>query len=162
LVMMRTWGWEAGMPRLRERLASEATSQAIRGLLDWMDGLEAAAPRRLRQQAALAGWVLLGRAWGGDPGRHFEQGAGRPAAAASMREAAAIADLKDTVLQGAIVHQRGFLLYHAGRLGEAAAALLEALALYGHDHFLTADLLNNLGLVYANKNHFHFANELIN
>jgi class 3 adenylate cyclase/predicted Ser/Thr protein kinase len=161
LVLLRTWGWEAGIGKLKSSLGKRETPPEAWQMLDWLrgdrdvpaDALERFA--RLRQHPALAGWALLGRAWQANRDHLFDR------TEAFLREAQSAGDPRDNILQAALALQRGFWLYQEGRLGEALAALHQALGLCGHDHFLTADVLGTLGLVYANKNNFQAAHELI-
>lgn len=164
LVLMRTWGWEAGVGRLKASLGKGGLSQDKPDtwlLFDWLRGDEAIPPditarfRQLRQYSALTGWVLLGRGWQANRYHNFER------ADLILREAVETADPRDNILQAAIAHQRGFWFYQAGRLAEALAQLRAALGMCGHDHFLTADVLGTMALVYANKNNFQTAHELI-
>jgi class 3 adenylate cyclase len=161
LVLMRTWGWEAGIGKLKSSLGKRDNLPEAWLLLDWLRGdgaVDAEALKRfrgLRQYAALAGWALLGRAWQANRDHLFDRTEGL------LREAQAAGDPRDNILQAALALQRGFWLYQEGRLGEALSSLHQALGLCGHDHFLTADVLGTLGLVYANKNNFQAAHELI-
>jgi class 3 adenylate cyclase len=160
LVLLRTLGWEAGVVELKRSLGKRENPPEAWLLLDWLRGDDAvpadalARFRGLRQHAALAGWALLGRAWQANRDHLFSR------TESLLREAAAVGDPRDNVLQAALALQRGFWLYQEGRLAEALAALHQALGLCGHDHFLTADVLGTLGLVYANKNNFQMACEL--
>jgi serine/threonine protein kinase/class 3 adenylate cyclase len=161
LVLMRTWGWEAGVGKLKSSLGKREHPPEAWQLLDWLRG-ERDVPedalarfRGLKQHAALAGWALLGRTWQANRNHQFNL------TEALLREAQAVGDPRDNILQAALAFQRGFWQYQEGRLAEALAALHQALGLCGHDHFLTADVLGTLGLVYANKNNFQAAHELI-
>jgi serine/threonine protein kinase/class 3 adenylate cyclase len=161
LVLLRTWGWEAGVGKLKASLLKREVPSEAWLLHNWLRGDEHVPAetiqgfRGLRQHAALAGWVLLGQAWQANRDHLFDRTEGL------LREAQAVGDPRDNILQSALGLQRGFWLYQEGRLGEALAALHQALGLCGHDHFLTADVLGTLGLVYANKNNFQAAHELI-
>jgi serine/threonine protein kinase/class 3 adenylate cyclase/tetratricopeptide (TPR) repeat protein len=160
LVLLRTWGWEAGVGKLKTSLGKRENPPEAWLLLDWLRGDSVPADmlarfRGLRQYPALAGWALLGRGWQANREHQFDRTEGL------LREAAASGDPRDNVLHAAVAHQRGFWLYQEGRLAEALHSLHQALGLCGHDHFLTADVLGTLGLVYANKNNFQAASELI-
>ncbi len=162
LLLLRTWGWEAGVEKVRPLLGgqpAEGRDPRLGLLLRWVQGepeVRAEARRQfqgVRQGEALAGWALLGEAYTHNRNHNFGRAEGL------LREAAAEGDAQDHILQASIAHQRGFWLYHAGKLGEALSALHQALDLCGREHFLTARVLSTLGLVYANKNNFHAARE---
>jgi class 3 adenylate cyclase len=160
LVLLRTWGWEAGIGKLKTSLGKKENPPEAWLMLDWLAGHvvppdAAAAFQNLRRHAALAGWALLGQAWQANRNHLFHR------TEAILREAQAAGDPRDNILQAALLLQRGFWLYQEGRLGEALSALHQALGSCGHDHFFTADVLGTLGLVYANKNNFQAAHELI-
>jgi class 3 adenylate cyclase len=164
LVLLRTWGWEVGVEKVRARLIpaeGETDDPAVSLLVHWLEGDEAAlaeAPARpghLRPSPALSGWVLLGLAFLANQSHHFDRVEGL------FREAAATGDPHDTALRAGISYQRGFWLYHKGDLDGALTALHEALNVCGRDHFLTGAVLDTLGLVYANRNSFHTACELL-
>jgi class 3 adenylate cyclase/predicted Ser/Thr protein kinase len=161
LVMLRTWGWEAGVERFVSGKAWYEDLESTRLLRSWLRGdekVQALARERfrgMRQYPALAGWALLGRAWIANRYHDFGK------AESLLRETAKLGDLRDNVLRGAIDHQLGFWCYQSGRLGEALMRLHAGLDLVGHDHFLTADVLNSMALVYANKNNYQAAHEFI-
>jgi class 3 adenylate cyclase/predicted Ser/Thr protein kinase len=160
LVLLRTWGWEAGVARLRERLErpGDAQPEELALLLEWLAGQPDAHERALecfkgqRQLPTLAGWALAGQAFLANSQHHF----GR--ALQLLRQASA-ADPRDNILQAELSIQRAFRLYQTGELDEAIAALHVALDLCGRQHFLTGVALDVLGLVYANKNNFLAAAE---
>jgi class 3 adenylate cyclase/predicted Ser/Thr protein kinase len=159
LVELRRWGWEVGIFRLRPRDCSEAEQDPRRTLLlRWLGGEadhgEALAEfRGVRQLPALTGWALVGRAY--TCNRRHEFARVEPL----LREASARGDPGDHILQASIAHQRGFYHYSEGRLNDALTALLQALDACGRDHFLTGQVLDTLGLVYARKDNFQAARE---
>jgi class 3 adenylate cyclase len=159
VVLLRTWGWESGVGKGAMARFKDVPEGWL--LFDWLRGDETVPAemldrfRSLRQYSALCGWALVGRGWQANREHHFDR------TEALLREAEAVGDPRDNVLRAAISLQRGFWLYHQGRLSEALASLHQALAHCGHDHFLTADVLGTMGLVYANKNNFQTAHELI-
>jgi class 3 adenylate cyclase len=162
MLLLRTWGWEMGVEKLAARLAStpaaEGTPLAL--LLGWLQGQEAAGEgahvvAAVRTCPALNGWALVGRAALCNRKHDFGQ------AEALLREAAECTrdQPRDSALEAVMAHQRGFWLYQVGRLGESLAALHQALEMCGREHYMTSQVLDTLGLVYANKNNFHAARE---
>jgi class 3 adenylate cyclase/tetratricopeptide (TPR) repeat protein/predicted Ser/Thr protein kinase len=157
LVQLRTWGWLAGVHKLRARLEGQPGPGQL--LLRWLRGEEQSRAEAIgqfrpsRQFSALAGWALVGEAYQHNRDHDFAR------ADCLLREAADQGDPRDNVLQASIAHQKGFFLFHAWRPSEAVTALHEALALCGREHFLTGPILDTLGLVYASKNNFLAARE---
>jgi class 3 adenylate cyclase/tetratricopeptide (TPR) repeat protein len=162
LLLLRTWGWEAGIDKINARLGkqpAEGQDPQLALLLRWVQGEVAVREearhqfRGARQLSALEGWALVGEAFVHNRNHNFCR------AEAVLREADARGDPRDNILQASIAHQRGFWLYQVGKLGEALTALHQALDLCGREHFLTGQVLDTLGLVYANKNNFYAARE---
>jgi class 3 adenylate cyclase/predicted Ser/Thr protein kinase len=159
LVELRTWGWEVGTFRLRPHACPETEKEPRCVLLTrWLSGEveqeEALAEfRGVRQLPALTGWALLGRAY--TCNRRHEFARVEPL----LREASTRGDPGDHILQASIAHQRGYSHYSEGRLNDALTSLLQALDACGRDHFLTGQVLDTLGLVYARKDNFQAARE---
>ena len=161
LVLLRTWGWEVGVEKIRAKAAGHGAGGPLAALLRWLEGGPAAAPGAeaplrldgLRQRPALEGWALLGQAFVNNRDHHFDP------VEELLREAETRVGPGENVLRASIAHQRGFWLHHTGNLREAATSLHQALDLCGREHFLTGQVLDTLGLVHANKNNFHAARE---
>ena len=159
LLLLRTWGWDKGIQKIKQRALDEGEDCRIALLLRWLQGESGCDEALARLTGAmlirpLAGWSGVGAAIGHNRNHAFRQ------ADACLRETAALADPSDNILQASIRHQRGFWLYHAGKLNEALAALHDSLDLCGRDHYLTGRVLETLALVYANRNNFHTARDL--
>jgi class 3 adenylate cyclase/predicted Ser/Thr protein kinase len=127
-------------------------------LLRWLGGepIQAEALeefRSVRQLPALTGWALVGRANIGNRRHDFAH------VEELLTEAAAAGDPRDHILRASIAHQRGFYHYTQGQLGNALTHLLHALDACGRDHFLTGQVLDTLGLLYARKNNVQAARE---
>jgi class 3 adenylate cyclase/tetratricopeptide (TPR) repeat protein len=162
LRLLRTWGWEQALARLKAGPAPALTGEgavAYRLLLAWLGGegkYHAEATERLRslgQFSALAAWALLGRAF------VCVRAWDLPHAEELIRQAEPLADPADNALAGSIANLRGFLLSLNGRDNEALPLLHRALALLGRDHFLVGHVLDTLGWVYAGVDNFLAARE---
>src|SRR5262249_51412347 len=118
LLLLRTWGWKVGSGKFATRMqpALEAEPQ-LGAVLDYLTARSVADPPTevlaARQAAALVGWGFLGQAYVQNRDHNF----GR--AETLLRHAVLRGDARDNILQASIAHQRGFLLYHTGRLDEA-------------------------------------------
>lgn len=161
LVLFRTWGWETGIIKVRGRLrsAGEESDSRLSLLLNWLEGQTNAAAAKeafgsLRQFSALRGWVLLGQVFAAKS----KDGAAQCAILLDQAEDAAIEG--DSVLRGAIIHQRGVVAYWRGQYALAMNHLHNALELLGSEHFVTGRVLDTLGMVYWGKNNFDVAREL--
>src|SRR5262249_52916485 len=148
LVLLRTYGWgSASEERLLKMARAHGESEIEpkepdpdrRLLFRWVSGEEAASAaeqqfRGLNTFAALAGWALLNRSWQKDNLFHHDR------AGSLIRQAEAVSDRQDHVLQAGLAHRRAYWLYWAGQLSEALEAELEAvraaLAVCGHNHFV--------------------------
>ena len=162
LLTLRTWGWETGFEKVRAKLlarSQQETDLRIGLLLRWLQGVEGserealAGLEGLRPFQALSAWTLVGQAFSCNRDHDFS------GAEKWLGQIEAQAVAADNILRASIVHQRGFRTYHLGDLDGALADLHDALDLSGPEHYLTARILDTLGLVYARKNNFHAARE---
>jgi tetratricopeptide (TPR) repeat protein len=160
--VLREWGWEAGLERLRQSAESSADPgrrAGLRVLIGWLAGdrgRHAEALGEFRAAAdwpGLAGWVRAGEAFVALRERRY------PDALGLLERAWAAAGPNDKALRGAVAHARGALAFRAGRSAEALTHLADALGLLGPDHFGTGRVLDTLGMVHAARDHFAAAVE---
>jgi tetratricopeptide (TPR) repeat protein len=158
LGLLRQWGWQAGLERLKATIqgADAARAAGLRLVLGWQAaerGRYAEALENLRALeagSALAGWALVGQALAALRERDYPL-------ARSLLARAGQADPQDAILGATIAHHRGTLAHHEGRSDEALAELHTALELLGRDHFSTGRVLDTLGMVHATRNDFSAA-----
>jgi class 3 adenylate cyclase/uncharacterized protein HemY len=162
LTLLREWGWETGLTRLKEEIAAtedEQSRAALSFLVGWLAGergahAEAQAQfQAVAQMPALAGWALVGQAFIALREKDYER-------AHQLLDGAAIKDnTGNAMLLATATHCRGAVYYHQGRLDQALGRLHEALRLFGTEHFSTGRVLDTLGMVYASKSNFQSARE---
>ncbi len=159
LALLRQWGWELGLARLKADLSAAEPSRraALQVLLGWLAGERGHHAEAAEQFAAvagpLAGWALAGRAFLALRERRFAD------ARDLLTRADAAAAPEDRALRATVAHVRGTALYHQGRDGEALAHLHDALEQFGPAHFGTGRVLDTLGMVHATRNNFPAACE---
>jgi serine/threonine protein kinase/class 3 adenylate cyclase len=162
LHLLCTWGWAAGLRKLKIRI-QETDSHRLRAALqayaDWLAGdrnLYAEAMDRLKSEPhgpALAGWALAAQAIVALRERNHAR------VHQLLDKADAERSPEDRALAATIAHTRGAAYFHQGRADLALPELHEALALFGKEHFATGRVLDTLGMVYAGKGNFHIARE---
>jgi class 3 adenylate cyclase/Tfp pilus assembly protein PilF len=157
-----TWGWAAGLRKLRIRIQEMPSNRqraALQAYADWLAGdrnLYVEGMERLKAAkhgAALAGWALAAQAIVALRERNHV----RVHQVLERAEAQCASD--DRTLAATIAHTRGAAYFHQGKADLALPELHEALALFGKDHFATGRVLDTLGMVYAGKGNFHIARE---
>lgn len=163
LGLLREWGWDRGLQKLKAELAA-AEDEQVRGALQlfagWMAGERGLHSEALKQMKAvkqlphLEAWALLGQAF-----VRMREGSYK-AAHKLLNQALKQASARDVILHASIAHCRGSIYYHEGRNKQALAELRNALQGFGRDHFCTGRVLDSLGMVYTSKDHFHAAREL--
>ncbi len=160
LSLLRQYGWEMGLQKLREEIA--ATSDAGRRndlafFAGWMAAERGAydAAQTLLQDAdespAAQRWRRFIQAFLAMRQRQFE-------------EAERLLDSVDpepesTLLRAAVAHIRGANAFHKSDLDGALRELRESLRLLGGDHYGTGRILDTFGMVYAARDNFHAAEE---
>jgi class 3 adenylate cyclase/predicted Ser/Thr protein kinase len=162
LLLLRRWGWETGIEKIRTRgeQLGETDDPRVQLLFGWIQGAAGRrqVPRELEgvwQMSALAAWLLVGEAYEKNRLHDFAR------VETLLHEAARVGDPGDNIFHATIAHHRGFLFYQQGQLARSMESLLGALDLCGREHFLTGQLLELIGYVYARNNNFHAARECI-
>jgi tetratricopeptide (TPR) repeat protein len=162
LRLLRDWGWETGLTRLKATIAGadkESDRAPLQVLLGWLAGERGHYDEALAHFApvesvpALAGWALTGRALMVLRERDFL------GARALLGRAAAVAEPSDSALLATISHGRGTVAYHEGHNEEAFDALHQALERFGPAHFGTGRVLDTLGMVHAFRDNLPAASE---
>ncbi|HYT94729.1 MAG TPA: tetratricopeptide repeat protein, partial [Gemmataceae bacterium] len=160
LQMLREWGWEQGLERLKrdtDAAAEPGRRAALQILTGWLAAErghddEALAPLRAAASwPALAAWALAGEAFLALRRKRYRDSQDL------LRRAASAADAHDTVLSATLAHLRGTLALQEGRPDEALRELHTGLEQLGPSHFSTGRVLDTLGTVHALRNHFPFA-----
>jgi tetratricopeptide (TPR) repeat protein len=162
LTLLREWGWEMGLSRLKEEIAAtedEQNKAALSFLVGRLAGergeyAEAEAQfQSLAEMPALAAWALVGRAFIVLREKDYER-------AHQLLDRAATKDNTDNaMLLATATHCRGAVYFHQGSVDQALASLHESLRLFGAEHFATGRVLDTLGMVYASKSNFQSASE---
>lgn len=162
LRVLRTWGWEMGLARLKASLSSKvghAELPAAQISLGWLAGERGHHEVALEQFQAvesspgLASWALTGRAFVALRERDY------PTAHECLNRAAAGADAQDTILRATIAHLRGTIACHEGLPKKALAELHAALEQFGPSHFGSGRVLDTLGMVHAARGNLLLAVE---
>lgn len=162
LRLLRQWGWEVGLRRLRQELEESGEvkdREVLQFFAGWMAAERGAVDEANRQFAeladvpALAGWSWLGRAFVAMRQKEF------PQAHELLDESSRRLDSADKELQATIAHTRAVVFFHEGRVDIALPLLSEALERFGQEHFATGRVLDSLGMAYASKDNFHAARE---
>ena len=160
LSLLREWGWEAGLEKLKAELRApgdENELSALKLFVAWLAGERGAHEEALTQLRDIehlhlfANWSQAGQAY--IALREHDYGR-----AHRLLEQAAT-DGTDPILVATVSHCRGALYYHEGRDAAALPHLYEALSLFGPDHFAAGRVLDTLGMVYTGKDNFHAARE---
>jgi tetratricopeptide (TPR) repeat protein len=153
LRLLRDWGWNMGLEKLKVRLqgADEAQRATLRVFLGWLAGERGDSAEALEQfreaesWPRLAGWALAGRAFVARRERDYT------AARELLAQAAAQAEPEDTALRATIAHGRAIVAYDQDRTEEALVELHAALEELGPGHFGTGRVLDTLGMVHATR-----------
>jgi serine/threonine protein kinase len=160
LRLLRDWGWEMGLRKLKAQIegqADPAQRSGLRMLLGWLAGERGHHAEALEQLRAveevpgLSGWALAGQALVAFRERNY------PAAGDLLQRAATTADPDDRALRGTIAHSRGTLAFHQGQDDQALGLLNDALEMLGPTHFGTGRVLDTLGMVHAWRGNFLLA-----
>src|SRR5262249_36745103 len=119
LSLLRRWGWEKGLEKVRAQLAStvdDAQRTTLQFFLGWMAGERGRHEealtrfREVEQLPALTAWALVGQAFLLHRQHNHEQ------VLALLEQASAQAAANDAVLRATIAHLRGTVLFHRGQL----------------------------------------------
>jgi class 3 adenylate cyclase len=162
LSLLREWGWEAGLEKLKAEIqatADDGQRSALKFFAAWIAGERGAHQealeqlRDVEQLPALLGWAQAGQAYVALRQHDYRR------AHLLLDQAAAQGDSGDPFLEATIAHCRGALSYHEGRDTLALSELHHALSLFGRRHFATGRVLDTLGMVYTSKDNFHAARE---
>ncbi len=163
LELLRQWGWEAGLVKLRERISrsdNDCDRQMLQHFIGWMaaergDFDEATAQfNELVAIPQLAGWAWIGLAFVAMRSRDF--GAARNA----LDQVQTMATGDDRLLATLRLMQ-GTTMFHGGDLAAALAPLEESLTLVGSDCFGRGRSLDALGMWYAAHDDFQNAMEFL-
>jgi len=163
LALLREWGWDTGLQKLKAELDRTEDDQA-RGILQlfmgWMAGERGLHAEALKQMKAvkqlphLEAWALLGQAF-----IRMREGSFK-SAHKLLDQTSKQASARDSILHASIAHCRGSNYYHEGRNKEALQELRTALSGFGRNHFCTGRVLDSLAMFYSSKDHFQAAREL--
>jgi class 3 adenylate cyclase len=164
LALLREWGWETGLEKLKSEIADTSDADkraALAYFIGWMAAMRGDFAETLKQleaveaMAQLKGWAEVGRAFVALRQNQYRE------ASARLDSAQAHCDPSERVLQATIHHCRGALAFRQAS-GGTFALLHQALELYGKDSFGTGRVLDTLGMVYASLDNFHAAREFYN
>lgn len=163
LVILRTFGWETGIEKVRAQFRKDAESSAETALfLRWLSGDEKAHREAESQLTSmpfltqLQGWAKLGLVFDANRDHRFDQ------VEVLLKEAWERADEQDNVLRAILHQQVGFFNHHVGCPEESLRHLHYALDFCGREHYLTGSVLETLSMVHTkNKNNFQVARELL-
>lgn len=161
LALLRQHGWEMGYKKLEGEIRAGSgqtqDQQVVREFfLGWMAAERGNYPDAVHQFHAvravsrMAGWALLGEAF------VFLRQKDFTTSHRLLGEARHYCN-DDTQLQATIAHVEGATLYHEGRSKDAEPLLLEAMELYGPNHFASGRVLDTLGMIHAGRDNFHGA-----
>ncbi|HWP45349.1 MAG TPA: tetratricopeptide repeat protein [Blastocatellia bacterium] len=162
LSLLRKWGWEKGLDRLKAEIRSTKDQNRRAPMhiyVAWMSGERGASEEAavqfgsIQQYPALAGWALISQAFIAIRKGEYAQ------SRELINKAMAQGDTTDTVLRATIHHCYGSALYREGQPEAALPHLHESLRLFGKDHFQTGRVLDTLGLLYASKGNLFAARE---
>ena len=160
LSLLRQYGWEMGLQKLREEIAATPDVRRRNNLLffaGWMAAERGAyeEAQTLLQDAeespAAQRWKRFIQAFLAMRQRRFE-------------EAERLLDSVDPepesiLLQAAVAHIRGANAFHMSDQERALRELRESLRLLGGDHYGSGRILDTFGMVYAARDNFHAAEE---
>lgn len=158
-------GWEATEARYKARLAADVGSDAGQALLKhlvagWVHvestQVEQAQARfqNLYQDPRLAPWAYLGLALVSVRVKDL-------ATAERMLDKAEACSSLTSELTGLIAHVRGSKLAHEGKKAEAKRCLYQAIAALDPKHYAYGRVLDTLGTLYLNNDHFLIAKLLL-
>jgi class 3 adenylate cyclase/tetratricopeptide (TPR) repeat protein len=160
LALLREYGWELGLQKLRDEIAATADAghrNNLRFFASWM-AAERGAHDDARSLLAdsddkptAQDWSRFVQAVLAMRERRFEES---DRLLSSIRP-----DVGNLLLRAAVAHIRGANHFHASNLAAALHELREALRLLGKDHFGTSRILDRFGMVYAARDNFHAAEE---
>jgi tetratricopeptide (TPR) repeat protein len=139
LTLLREWGWEMGLSRLKEEIAAtedEQNKAALSFLVGRLAGergeyAEAEAQfQSVAETPALAAWALVGQAFIVLSEKDYER-------AHQLLDRAATKENTDNamLLLATATHCRGAVYFHQGRVDQALASLHDALRLFGRRAF---------------------------
>jgi class 3 adenylate cyclase/Tfp pilus assembly protein PilF len=161
LSLLREWGWETGIEKLKAEIEcsqSEEERAALRYFIGWMAAMRGEYAETLEQLKAIEsvdgmkGWTEVGRAFVALRQNRYTE------ANARLDDAQTHCDPDDRVLQATIYHCRGAVAFRLGNR-DALRLLHEALEMFGKDSFGVGRVLDTLGMVYASTDNFHAARE---
>ena len=160
LSLLRQYGWELGLQKLREEIAATPDAGARNNLLffaGWMavergayDEAEALL-RDTGEESAARKWVLFAQAFLAMRQHQYPE-------AERLLDSVDL-DAESPLLPAAVAHLRGAIAFHTSDLDRALGELRDALRLMGKDHYGTGRVLDTFGMVYAARDNFHAAEE---
>jgi class 3 adenylate cyclase len=161
LNLLREWGWEVGVQRLKQELTrteSAIDRQALQSFVGWLAAergefaLAEAELQKLTCIPDLAGWAYVGLAFVAIRSREF--------AKAHIHLASAIPHSnQDKQLLGSLRLLEGTLALHEGNKQSALDMLEEAVAVFGNECFSRGRALDALGAWHFARDNFHAALE---
>ena len=161
LSLLRQYGWELGLQKLREQIAATPDAGARHNLLffaGWMavergayDEAEALLRDTGDDSSVVQKWSRFVQAFLAMRERRFEE--------ADRLLASIEPEPESVLLCAAVAHMRGANLFHASDADRALFELRESLRLMGKDHYGTGRVLDTFGMVYAARDNFHAAEE---
>jgi class 3 adenylate cyclase len=161
LSLMRDWGWEVGVRRLKEELTqsnNDVDKQAMQNLVGWLAAERGEFESAISQLQPmtnipeLAGWAHVGLAFVAMRSRDFVQ------AHRHLAQAAGCAG-HDPALSGSVRLLEGTVAFHEGHKDRALQLLEESVGLFGPECFSRGRALDALGAWYAAQDNFHAALE---
>src|SRR5262249_36667244 len=164
LALLRQYGWEMGLRKLREEIAATSDRERrndFRFFTGWMAAERGAhkEARNLFQEAEESPeaeeWSKFGQAFVKMRQDHYYEAEGLLATVTPGPE--------NSLLQAAVDHLRGANWFHAGDSDQARSYLRAALRLLDNKHaadqFGMGRILDTFGMVYAGSDNFHAAEE---
>lgn len=161
LRLLRHWGWEAGIERIREQLsasASEGERQVVQAFLGWLAAERGDYERAeaelspLTDVEELAGWALLGLAFVAMRARDTDRALQR------LEQAERLA-IADQLLLGNVRLLQGTTRFHRGESWGVLELLEAAISRLGPECFTRGRALDALGMWYANRDNVQAALE---
>jgi len=160
LSLLRQYGWEMGLQKLREEIAATPDAgrrNELRFFAGWMAAERGAhdEARKLLLDAedspTAQKWSRFVQAFLAMRERRFEE--------AERLLISIDPEPESILLRAAVAHIRGANFFHGSDPDRAMLALREALRLLGRDHYGTGRILDTFGMVYAARDNFHAAQE---
>jgi class 3 adenylate cyclase/Tfp pilus assembly protein PilF len=160
LSLLRQYGWEMGLQKLREEIGATPDAEARNNLLffaGWM-AAERGAYDEARALLQDAGETPSARKWACFVQAFLAMRQQQFAEAERLLDSIE-PEAESTLLRAAVAHIRGAVAFHASDLDRALRELRGSLRLLGKDHYGTGRVLDTFGMVYAARDNFHAAEE---